>query len=668
MDARQHDTAAGAASTSGGAARTPQGLVAERIGYLREQTDFLDAVFESLTEYAVVAADFDGNVLAYNEGARRLYDYAPEEVIGRFKVEHLFPAAFVRTGGLHAQVRELLDRGRVTFDTDKLKKSGDTFPAHVHLVLTHDRGGSVVGFVEVVQDLTERRRAEVAVKRASAQGLLAHLVENARYDMIFVASPEGRVLECNAVARDTFHHPRRAMLALGMGDLLDFGAGSRWRDVAHYVASEGHWRGSVTGLRRGGGAFPAEMTVSRPPGEEHMICVVRDVSREKEIDRMKSEFIAIASHELRSPLTSIKNSVDIILAEGAGPVSENQERFLRMAERNIDRVNRLVSDLLDLSKIEAGSIHLEPVELEPHALAERVAATVRPLADKKGVTVVVEVPPDAPRFLADAARTEQVLINLGDNAVKFTPTGGRVTFRAAPVPADPAAPDGGFLEWSVSDTGIGIPPDQAAHVFERFYQAEATLSGEPRTGTGLGLAICKDIVESQGGAIRVESAPGRGTTFHFTLPLANPETGFLGRLEARLAAAGRQHLPLSILVVRFSGLDRLREERGDAAVEALVRAAEEALGRLRVRQSDALDAFGAGGELILTLPDTGRDGVAVVGERVERALREVVEASGSAVTPKVGAGTFPEDGTGAAPLLAAARRSVGVPAGDAGEV
>lgn len=632
-----------------GAAATPEELIERRIRYFRDETDFLGTVFETLTEYAIVAADFDGNVLAYNEGARRLYGYPQEQVIGRFKVEDLFAAAFVRGGGLGGRVQELMDGGRVTFDCDKLRKDGGTFPAHVHLALTHDRAGNVVGFVEVVQDLTERLRAEAAVKRASAQGLLAHLVENARYDMIFVASPEGRVLECNAVARDTFHHPRREMLHLSMGDLLDFGSGSRWRDVAAYVASEGHWRGSVTGLGKGGTNFPAEVTVSRPPGEEHVICVVRDVSREKEIDRMKSEFIAIASHELRSPLTSIKNAVDIILGAKAGPVSETQERFLHMAERNIDRVNKLVGDLLDLSKIEAGQIHLAPADLEARAVAERVAATLAPLADKKGVTVRVEAPADLPRFRADAARTEQVLVNLGDNAVKFTPAGGTVTLRAAP--------SGRFLAWSVADTGVGVPPDQAAHLFERFYQAEATLSGQARTGTGLGLSICKDIVEAHGGTIAVESVPGRGTTFRFTLPLTDPETDFVQGLEARLGAARRMHLPLSVVVVRVAGHDR-------AAVPDLMGAVDAAIAGLRVRQTDTVDPCPARGELVLTLPDTGRDGVEVVRARLERAVGETPQSVAGAPTPGIGAATFPEDGANAADLLAAARRSIAAP--DAG--
>lgn len=645
-------------------------MVAERVRYLKEETDFLVTVFETLSEYAVVAADFDGNVLAYNEGAQALYGHAPEEVIGRCKVEAFFPPAFVHGGDLQGRVRELLEAGRVTFDTDQLRASGETFPAHVHLVLTRDRDGHVVGFVAVAQDLTERQRAEAAVKRASAQGLLAHLVENARYDMIFVASPEGRVLECNAVARDTFHHPRREMLDLGMGDLLAFGASGQWRDVARAVAAEGHWRGAVTGCRKGGPTFPADLVVSRPPGEEHMICVVRDVSREKEIDRMKSEFIAIASHELRSPLTSIKNAVDIILDGRAGRVSEAQDKFLRMAERNIDRVGKLVGDLLDLSKIESGQIHLAPVALEAHAVAERVAATLKPLADKKGVALRLAVPEGLPRFLADAARTEQVLINLGDNAVKFTPAGGTVTFRAAPAapaaPADPADPAGpaAFLAWSVADTGVGIPPDQAAHVFERFYQAEATLSGEPRTGSGLGLAICKDIVESHGGTIGMESEPGRGTTVRFTLPLADPEAAFRERLEGRLAAARRRNLPLSILAVRIPGFERIRAERGQAACDEVLRAVEALVEPLRRRRSDALEPWPARGELVLALPDTGRDGADAVRARIEAALRGGAGTLGCA--PAVGAATFPGDGATAADLLAVARRAAAAPGPETG--
>ena len=150
-----------------------QQLIQDRIKDLRENTDFVATLFESLIGYAIVAADFDGNVIAYNEGAHQIYGYAPEEIIGQRSIEVLFPQDFIEAGALQRIIEELMQKGRLSFGGQKVRKSNEVFPAQMLFTLTKDRGGRVVGFVEIAEDLTERRRAEEAVRDAEVKRRLS---------------------------------------------------------------------------------------------------------------------------------------------------------------------------------------------------------------------------------------------------------------------------------------------------------------------------------------------------------------------------------------------------------------------------------------------------------------------------------------------------------------
>ena len=232
----------------------------------------------------------------------------------------------------------------------------------------------------------------------------------------------------------------------------------------------------------------------------------------RESDRMKTEFISTASHELRTPLTSIKNAIAIVLNERAGPINENQNRFLSMANINVDRLSGLVNELLDLSKIESGGLKIElrPLDLSVHL--DMAITSLRSRAREKSISIHKEIPSGLPMACGDSDKVEQIFINLLDNAIKFTPKGGEVH-----VSAKGYELDGDFIEISVADTGIGIHPDQLAKIFSRFYQTEGSLTRE-LGGAGLGLSIVQGLVEIHGGKARVESDVGRGSKFTFTLP------------------------------------------------------------------------------------------------------------------------------------------------------
>ena len=261
-------------------------------------------------------------------------------------------------------------------------------------------------------------------------------------------------------------------------------------------------------------------------------------SKLKELDRLKSDFVSNVSHELRTPLTAIRMSVDNLLDGVTGEISLMLQRYLTRVKGNTERLVRLITDLLDLSRIEAGRIELQRTAVSLGDIIQEVVESLRPMAAAKELELAV-VPTDGPLLaFADRDKLQQILINLMGNAVKFTPPGGRVMVTArsldswglgsagssepARPPADPPiSPDAGGVEIAIEDTGEGIPPEELGTIFEKFHQVRHNGQAKAQ-GTGLGLAIAKSLIELHGGRISVESRVGRGSRFVFTLPAVGP--------------------------------------------------------------------------------------------------------------------------------------------------
>ena len=246
------------------------------------------------------------------------------------------------------------------------------------------------------------------------------------------------------------------------------------------------------------------------------VSVIRDITHHIEIDRMKSAFVANVSHELRTPLTAIKGYVEVLLSGRTGQMDPRQRKFLDIIHHHTERLIVLVNDLLDLSRLEAGRVRLHP---EPVDLRTLIRETIRDFRQKvkkdgRDLNLNYQLPSELPPVYADLKRTAQILNNLVDNAVRYTPDGGSITVQAR------VTEDGRFVEVAVKDTGVGIPPEDHDRVFERFYRGQNRMVLET-PGTGLGLSIVKQLVEMQGGRIWLESTgvPGEGTTFYFTLPV-----------------------------------------------------------------------------------------------------------------------------------------------------
>jgi signal transduction histidine kinase len=236
----------------------------------------------------------------------------------------------------------------------------------------------------------------------------------------------------------------------------------------------------------------------------------------KEVDRMKSDFVSHVSHELRTPLTAIKGAVDLVLREVAGPLTEKQIHYLNRVRSNTQHLAGLINDLLDLSKIESGKIDVKSSRISLSGLVHEVAEALRPVAAEKVIALEASLREPSILVWADRDKINQVLMNLIGNALKFTPAQGKVTVSTS-------RNGGESVQVSVSDTGPGVPADEKEKIFAKFYRI-AEANGENSKGTGLGLAISKALVEMHGGKIWVESEPGRGSTFSFTLPVSGPAT------------------------------------------------------------------------------------------------------------------------------------------------
>lgn len=233
----------------------------------------------------------------------------------------------------------------------------------------------------------------------------------------------------------------------------------------------------------------------------------------KELDHLKSQFVSVVSHELRTPMTSIKGYVENLLDGLAGALTHKQTYSLDRVKHNVERLTRMINELLDLSKIEAGRLDLTVMPVALPEVAEEVVESYQAAASQKSIILRTVFPQPLPMVMGDADKLSRVLINLVHNALKFTPQGGKILVEGR-------ANDERHVEVSVTDSGNGIPPHDIEKIFDKFYWSESA-PVEAR-GAGLGLAIAKNLVELHDGTIRVESTLGQGSRFFFTIPIARP--------------------------------------------------------------------------------------------------------------------------------------------------
>ena len=360
---------------------------------------------------------------------------------------------------------------------------------------------------EHIRDLRRSDLGKLSVAQQTADAAIDSL-----YDPVIITDAQGAVTRLNSAAVELFG-PEAEKLDKPVGEVV----GDRRIAVAvsETLRSQrpvaGEDAGSVLSLTVDGSERAFRLRTTPMRDEEGLLAgavtLLHDITHQREIDRVKSEFIATASHELHTPLTSLYMGVHLLLEGAAGDLQGKQREVLQACHEDCGRLEELMRDLLDLSKIEAGD---RPPYLRSVQISDLISATTgsfRAQADSKGVACAAEVPADLPCVYADRLQIERVLSNLVSNALRHTDAGGQI--RISAVRRD------GYVAISVTDTGHGIPAEFLPNIFDRFVQVPNAPSGR----AGLGLAISKRIIEAHGGQLMVQSTIGQGTTFTFTLPM-----------------------------------------------------------------------------------------------------------------------------------------------------
>lgn len=460
----------------------------------------------------VFRATLDGRILDCNEAFARTMGCASRaEMLEEHALNFYFDPA-----DREAYLQQLQAKGSVAnYELRMRRKDGSPVWILENVNLIRESGAATPIIQGTIIDITERKRAETALQRSQEQLRASEeryrdLVEHAN-DAIYTLDGYGRFTSFNRKAEEVTGYK--------LGEVL----GRPYTMLIPETERHKARRAFVKNLR--GEASMTELTITRKDGQTAIVelssrpvwregrvsgiqGIARDITEKKALERLQQEFVSTVSHELRTPLTSIKGYVDLVLAGDTGPLTPDQEEFLRIVAQNTTRLTGLINDLLDMQRLETGRVEFELGEVALSELLRELAQAMRLQAAEKGLSFNVEVEP-ALKVRGDRERLAQVFNNLLSNAIKYTSAGG-VTLRARRM--------GHAVAVSVSDTGIGLSEKDLQKLFQKFYRSDNPYVRKVG-GTGLGLAISKAILERHGGTIAVASQPDQGSTFTVRLPV-----------------------------------------------------------------------------------------------------------------------------------------------------
>ncbi|AUS99704.1 hybrid sensor histidine kinase/response regulator [Nostoc sp. CENA543] len=530
---------------------------------------------------AIIMRDMTDRISYWNQGAENLYHLKREQVKDQC-IQTFLTKTFPKPKA--EVIADLLEKGNWEGEVQHLTGEGRLLIVQSRWTLQRDISGKPCAILEINTDITAQKQAEIALRQlnqelearviertaalqdtlAQAQGLNAIL--NNLVDGLLVVDTAGHITHCNPAF-------------IAMHELLTTPVGQYYQelpiaglaDVIEKTLSHPQeiFAAEITLAKEHIGQAVATAIFKQTTAYEPAICfgsavLIRDVTAEKEIDKMKTDFISTVSHELRTPLTSVLGFASIIkekLETDVFPLLTTEDRKLQKTIKRVgdnlniivaeaERLTSLINDVLDIAKMEAGKVEWQMQPLDPDELVTWATTSTAALFETNGLNLITEIAPGLPQIVGDRHRLLQVLINLISNAVKFTQS-GNVTCRVQ------QANDGVCI--SVIDTGIGIAPEDQPKVFEKFRQVGDTLTDKPK-GTGLGLPICKQIIDHHGGKIWVESEFGQGSTFSFVIPTYKSDNKITAKLNLDALVkqlkehvittnAARNHQRKTILVV-----------------------------------------------------------------------------------------------------------------------
>jgi PAS domain S-box-containing protein len=467
---------------------------------------------------AMVVVNRDAEIVLLNLQAKIEFGYRSAELLGQ-KVTHIIPVGFAERlikDGVDTMARQIL-KG---IDLTGLRKKGDEFPIEI-MLSPLERGEGIL----VIRDISLRKDAEkhLALMEARYHGLL-----EAAPDTMVVVNHAGEIVLLNLQAEKEFGYRRDELLGQSIKKIIPEHVAARLianglrSSVTAHIGTETE----LTGRRKDGDEFPIEIMLSPLESAERLL-VIRDISARRQTERLKDEFVATVSHELRTPLTSISGSLGLLTGQWASKLPESAARLLTIAHTNSQRLVRLINDILDIEKLEAGRVVFNLSKVAVRSLVEHAIEDNRGFAESYSVQVRLDAASDHLDVNADPDRLAQVITNLLSNAIKFSPTNGEVL-----VALERHAND---VRITVRDHGFGVPADFKLHIFEKFAQADATNTRQ-KGGTGLGLSIVKQIVERLDGKIGFGDAPGGGAIFYVDIPVWDGRAGGEIDLDSDAAA------------------------------------------------------------------------------------------------------------------------------------
>ncbi|HAN03791.1 MAG TPA: hypothetical protein DCQ25_00735 [Elusimicrobia bacterium] len=507
---------------------------------LAEEHARLQGVLDSARQLSIIATDLEGRITLFSPGAEHLLGYRAPEILGNTPaVIHLPEETEARGKELAASLGKpvtgfdifvamarggSLDNREWTY----VRKDGSRVPVDLTITALRDQNGRVNGFLGVAADISTRKKSEMQMRKLSAA------VKNSPTS-ILITDQEGRIEYVNPKFVELTGYSQAELLGqnpriINSGKMQK----SVFKELWDTLLAGKEWHGELLNRKKNGQFFWENASVSPvkdPQGRiTNFVAVKLDITEAKlnqhelekakdaavELARMKSEFLANMSHEIRTPMNAIIGMTGLLLDTQLSP---RQQDYVRTVNSAGEALLDIINDILDFSKIESGKLHIETLDFDLRETVESTVDLLAPRAQGKGIEFEYFIEPAVHQALrGDAGRLRQVLLNLLGNAIKFTERGEVILRVKALGDEDGKA----RLRFAVSDTGIGVPEAAQATLFQAFTQADASTTRK-YGGTGLGLSISKRLVGLMGGEIGLESKPGRGSTFWFTLPLAKGE-------------------------------------------------------------------------------------------------------------------------------------------------
>ncbi|MEO8200625.1 MAG: ATP-binding protein [Gemmatimonadota bacterium] len=610
----------------------------ERSNVLEQQAVVLasQAALLDLAQDAIVVRDMQGLVLFWSRGAEVMYGWTSREALGRSAYD-LLHATFSEPIELIEST--LLRKGQWEGEAVHRTSGGTELIVASRWTLQRGVDGAPLRILTIDNDITGRKQADSDRRILTQRLSLATAVAKVG---VWEWDLPTNMLTWDATMFDIY----------GMSPVVPM-AYSEWSAVVHQedlpaveaslqrvIAEKGDGTSEFRIFTKNG-AVRNISAVERVVLDESMnvsrvIGVHVDVTERKDSElaleqngrdqmRFKDEFLSHVSHELRSPLTAIKQFTSILLSDVAGRLNDEQRQYQQIVLKNIHQLQSMIDDLLEVTHLETGKLTIESESVSVPDAVTDIINTLRGSARAKGVTLTSDFPPDLPPVQADQTRLRQILIILLDNAIKFTPDGGSIKIRARVHPQDPDA-----VLFEVSDTGCGISADIAERLFERLYQVPRDTQAS-RKGLGLGLYICKELIIRQSGQIWVKSEPEKGSTFFFTLPIFS-----LSNLMAPLLKNDQWPSESAALVMITVGLPKAlssRESRQEWSREV-----RNLLQRCLLPDMDVLlptMSQAAEGERFFVVAFADEKGASILANRIRRQFERLPSSKQTGLTIKV---------------------------------